>query len=79
VALAHYEIADPKGEFTVVIHGAVDQGPIVTETALKEELQRLLAAGLTRSEASRQLAQATGQSRKVVYQLSLALDSQPTD
>jgi 16S rRNA (cytidine1402-2'-O)-methyltransferase len=78
-ALAHYESTDPKGEFTVVIHGAADQGPIVTETALKEELQRLLAAGLSRSEASRQLAQATGQSRKVIYQLSLALDSPPTD
>jgi 16S rRNA (cytidine1402-2'-O)-methyltransferase len=75
-ALVHYQTEDPKGEFTVVIQGATDQGPVVTEQALREELQRLLAEGLTRSDASRRLAKATGQSKKTIYQISLALDRQ---
>lgn len=73
-ALTHYETEAPKGEFTVVIQGA-PQGEIsLSDDALRTELERLIRQGLSRADASRQLAQATGQPKKRIYQLSLGLD-----
>ncbi len=73
-ALAHYQAEAPKGEFTVVIQGA-PQGEIsLSDDALRTELERLIHQGLSRADASRQLAQATGQPKKRIYQLSLELD-----
>jgi 16S rRNA (cytidine1402-2'-O)-methyltransferase len=70
-ALAHYQFEAPKGEFTVIIQGA-PQGKIsLTDEALGTELKRLIQQGLSRADASRQLAQATGQPKKRIYQLSL--------
>ncbi|MFH7243688.1 MAG: 16S rRNA (cytidine(1402)-2'-O)-methyltransferase [Spirulina sp.] len=73
-ALAHYQAEAPKGEFTVVIQGA-PQGEIsLSDDALRTELERLIHQGLSRADASRQLAQATGQPKKRIYQLSLEID-----
>lgn len=72
-ALEHYQQSPPKGEFTVVIQGAPETAPVLSEEAIKQELQRLQRQGLSRSEASRQLAQATGLGKKHIYQLSLEL------
>jgi 16S rRNA (cytidine1402-2'-O)-methyltransferase len=72
-ALAHYEMEAPKGEFTLVIEGMPAAPQVFSETALKSELERLLAAGVSRGDASRQLAASTGLSKKQIYQLSLTL------
>jgi 16S rRNA (cytidine1402-2'-O)-methyltransferase len=73
-ALAHYQAEAPKGEFTVIIQGS-PQGEIsLSDDALRTELERLIHQGLSRADASRQLAQATGQPKKRIYQLSLELD-----
>jgi 16S rRNA (cytidine1402-2'-O)-methyltransferase len=73
-ALTHYQSEAPKGEFTVVIQGA-PQGEIsLSDDALRTELERLIHQGLSRADASRQLAQATGQPKKRIYQLSLEID-----
>lgn len=73
-ALAHYQTEAPKGEFTVVIQGAPPAQISLTDEALCTELKRLLQQGLSRTDASRQLAQATGQPKKRIYQLSLGID-----
>jgi 16S rRNA (cytidine1402-2'-O)-methyltransferase len=75
-ALNHYEENPPKGEFTLVIQGCEPTGPVLSEDALKAELKTLMESGLSRSEASRQLAKATGKPKKEIYQLSLAMKSE---
>jgi 16S rRNA (cytidine1402-2'-O)-methyltransferase len=75
-ALTHYKDNPPKGEFTLVIQGCEPTGPVLSEDALKAELQSLMASGLSRSEASRQLAKATGKPKKEIYQLSLAMKAE---
>lgn len=72
-ALAHYQQQAPKGEFTLVVAGAVEGVAVVSEQALQEELVRLLQQGLSRSEASRQLAHSTGQPRQLIYRLALGI------
>jgi 16S rRNA (cytidine1402-2'-O)-methyltransferase len=74
-ALKHYQTEAPKGEFTLVVQGAIRQALTLSEQAIRAELERLLQQGLSRADASRQLAQATGQPKKVIYQLSLTIDT----
>ncbi len=73
-ALAHHQTTAPKGEFTVVLQGTPRQAPVLSDQALKTELEQLLRQGISRAEASRQLAKATGQSKKAIYQLSLTIE-----
>jgi 16S rRNA (cytidine1402-2'-O)-methyltransferase len=61
----------PKGEYTLVIKGAAETSLITSKTELKQELQQLLAQGMTRSQASRQLAKLTTLSRREIYNLDL--------
>ncbi len=78
-AIAHCTSRDPQGEFTLVIAGVHRSQPLLSESALKAELQTLLHQGVSRSQASRQLAQQTSLSRREIYQLALAIpDSTPT-
>jgi 16S rRNA (cytidine1402-2'-O)-methyltransferase len=72
-AIAHYQQREPQGEFTLVVAGAQLVMPMLSEDALKAELQQLLTQGLTRSQASRQLAQQTSLSRRQIYQLALTV------
>jgi 16S rRNA (cytidine1402-2'-O)-methyltransferase len=72
-AIEHHQARDPQGEFTLVIQGAPQTEPLLSESALKAELQDLLQQGLSRSQASRQLAQRTTLSRRQIYQLALAI------
>ena len=61
----------PKGEYTLVLQGAAQTSLITSKVQLKQELQQLLAQGMTRSQASRQLAKLTSLSRREIYQLDL--------
>lgn len=61
----------PKGEYTVLLKGAIETTLITSEAELKVELQQLLDQGMTRSQASRQLAKLTSLSRREIYQLDL--------
>lgn len=72
-AVEHYRDREPQGEFTIVIAGAELSHPVLSEDAIKAELQTLLKQGLSRSEASRQLAQQTSLPRRQIYQLALSL------
>ncbi|MGL5793917.1 MAG: 16S rRNA (cytidine(1402)-2'-O)-methyltransferase [Waterburya sp.] len=64
----------PKGEYTLVLRGAVTTKVTMSAAELKIELKELLAQGMTRSQASRHLAQLTSLSRREIYQLDLDVD-----
>ena len=70
-AIALYDRREPKGEYTIVLQGAAETNLITSKAELKQELQQLLAGGMTRSQASRQLAKLTSLSRREIYQLDL--------
>ncbi|MEP0956715.1 16S rRNA (cytidine(1402)-2'-O)-methyltransferase [Microcoleus sp. FACHB-1515] len=72
-AIVAYGDREPMGEFTVLVAGAEAAVPLLSEAALKSELQRLLQQGLSRSQASRQLAQQAALPRRQVYQLALSV------
>lgn len=72
-AQRHYGDREPQGEYTVLIAGAMQQVPTLSDELLRAEVQRLLGEGLSRSEASRQLAQQTTVPRRHIYQLALAI------
>ena len=62
----------PKGEYTLVVEGKpVQEVLVLSEAELKAELAQLLQQGMTRSQASRHLAQLTSLPRRQIYQLTL--------
>jgi 16S rRNA (cytidine1402-2'-O)-methyltransferase len=73
-AIELYTTREPQGEFTLVIAGIQTVAPIFSESAIKAELQTLMGEGISRSQASRQLAQQTSLPRRQIYQLALTLD-----
>ncbi len=72
-AIALYQSdRQPKGEYTIVVAGSELTKEIdLSESQVKGELQQLLAQGLTRSQASKQLAKLSKLSRREIYQLNL--------
>jgi len=72
-AIAYYTQHEPRGEFTLVVAGAELAMPVLSEDALKAELQQIMAQGVSRSQATRQLAQLTKLPRRQLYQLALAI------
>ena len=64
----------PKGEYTIVVAGkSITEVLVLSEIELKAELEQLLQQGMTRSQASRHLAQLTSLSRRQIYQLALEI------
>ena len=81
-AIVHYTQQEPKGEFTLVVAGAQLAMPVLSEEALKAELIQIMAQGVSRSQATRQLAELTKLPRRQLYQLALAIPNSslsPTD
>ncbi|MBD0344589.1 MAG: 16S rRNA (cytidine(1402)-2'-O)-methyltransferase [Coleofasciculus sp. Co-bin14] len=73
-AIAHYTQVEPKGEFTLVVAGVpIEDKPVLSDQELKVELQQIMAQGISRSQASRQLAQLTQLPRRRLYELALTL------
>jgi 16S rRNA (cytidine1402-2'-O)-methyltransferase len=74
-AIAHFATEDPRGEFTLVIAGAII-APISPPTTdeVREALQQCLAQGVSRSQASKEVAKRLNLSRREVYQLALTVE-----
>jgi 16S rRNA (cytidine1402-2'-O)-methyltransferase len=68
-ALDHFRRTPPLGECTVVVGGLPESEPTWDGAALGEELARLVAGGLSRKEAARELAERSGHSRRELYAL----------
>jgi 16S rRNA (cytidine1402-2'-O)-methyltransferase len=64
----------PKGEFTLVVMGNDQADNIqLSDEELKRELKQIIEGGVSRSQASRQLAQVTNLSRSRLYKLALEI------
>jgi len=73
-ALAYFTAQPPRGEFTLVLEGAQPKEKTVwTEDVILRELQNLIDSGISRSDASRQLAELADLPRRQIYQLALTL------
>jgi 16S rRNA (cytidine1402-2'-O)-methyltransferase len=73
-AIAHYTAQAPRGEFTLVIDGAADTQIVWTQAQLLSELKAIMLSGVSRSQASRQLAAISLLPRRQLYQLALSID-----
>ena len=54
--------------------GLVNKTQVWTENQLKTELESLITDGVSRSQASRQLAEITNLPRRQIYQLALTVN-----
>ncbi|MEA5462723.1 16S rRNA (cytidine(1402)-2'-O)-methyltransferase [Leptothoe sp. PORK10 BA2] len=75
-AIEHFTVTEPRGEFTVAIAGYTTTPQTISEADLRQQLETLITQGLSPSNASRQLAQKTGLSKREIYQLSLTLQQE---
>ncbi|BAY25546.1 uroporphyrin-III C/tetrapyrrole methyltransferase [Calothrix sp. NIES-2100] len=76
-AIADYNQREPQGEYTLVVAGTPPSKPQLTEAELKAELEQIMRQGISRSQASRQLAKLTSLSRRHLYQLALSIVLNP--
>ncbi|MEH2224548.1 16S rRNA (cytidine(1402)-2'-O)-methyltransferase [Nostoc sp.] len=76
-AIAYYTQREPQGEYTLVVAGIPASQPQLTQEELKAELKQLISQGISRSQASRQLAKFTSLPRRQLYQLALSIVSSP--
>lgn len=68
----YHKDRQPQGEYTLVIEGTQEEEKLLLSPAqIKAEMEQLLQQGMTRSQASRQLASLTNISRREIYQLSM--------
>lgn len=68
--LEHFRCTAPLGECTLVLGGAAPTAAPAWNTAgLRAELERLIATGLSRKDAARELAERSGHSRRELYAL----------
>ena len=70
-AIAHF--AQPRGEFTLVLEGAKELMPRVSEEDARKVLARLKEQGLTARDAIAQVTDATGLSRRELYSIWISL------
>ncbi len=70
-ARAHFDEVKPRGEFTLVIGGAMEECERWGGDRVRIALEELLAQGVSRPAAARRVAAASGWSRAEVYTLGL--------
>jgi 16S rRNA (cytidine1402-2'-O)-methyltransferase len=73
-AIAHYTAQTPRGEFTLVVDGAAATQIVWTQAQLLSELKAIMLSGVSRSQASRQLAAISLLPRRELYQLALSVE-----
>lgn len=79
-AREHFATHPPRGEFTLVIAGApADERPAAEEVwddvRVITAVKKLMATGVTRTEAIKRIAHEAGRARRAVYQLVLTHDN----
>ena len=70
-AIAMTQSTEPRGEYTLILDGQPPPTQDLSDEALLALLNEKIAAGLSPSRASRELAQSYGISRRRLYQLTL--------
>ena len=71
IAFSHDPV--PRGEYTLVLAGKSQHTPSMSDEYLLAQLKAKIDAGLSPSQASRDLAKACNVSRRKLYQLSLKI------
>jgi 16S rRNA (cytidine1402-2'-O)-methyltransferase len=74
-AIANYSEKEPQGEYTVVVAGVPTSQVVLSPEEIKEQLQQLIGQGISRSQASRQLAKLTSLKRQELYQLAIDIET----
>jgi 16S rRNA (cytidine1402-2'-O)-methyltransferase len=69
-ALVHFQVAAPRGEFTLVIAGKPPLGVNWDEARLRSELEEALRQGEKGSQAAARLASLSGWPRRKVYRMA---------
>ena len=80
-AVAYYESQPPRGEYVLIVEGVPKQqesGPVSEEEALMR-VQALLAEGLSRKDAVRQVAAETGLAKNQLYDAALRAQHTETE
>jgi 16S rRNA (cytidine1402-2'-O)-methyltransferase len=75
-ARIYFDAVRPRGEFTLVIGGAPQEHERWDEDRVQVALDELLAQGMRRSTAARNIAEAAGWRRSDVYRLGLGARNQ---
>ena len=71
-SLAYYQEKPPRGEFTLVLAGAADEGePVWEEGRVHQALEELIRMGSTRRDAVAQVARTCGWHKREVYRLAM--------
>jgi 16S rRNA (cytidine1402-2'-O)-methyltransferase len=72
-ALELYQQKPPQGEYTLVLEGYQEtETEHLNENQLKQELNRLIAQGMSLTQACKEIALFTNLSRREIYQLGIA-------
>ncbi len=75
-ALQHF--SEPRGEFTIVVEGATDGPPRVSDEAVRRRLQQIRKEGATARDAVKTVSASTGRRHREVYALWLeVVERQP--
>lgn len=72
-AVAHFTEVPPRGEFTIVVAGAEERPPSVSDEGAEAAIRERLLAGLSPTAAAKEAARATGRSRAELYALAVTL------
>ena len=71
-AVQHVRNQEPRGEYVLVLEGALPPEP-ATEEQLEEALRRELANGMSKRDAAAKVALTYGAPKRLVYELALRL------
>ncbi len=66
---------EPQGEYTLVVAGTPPSQTQLSSAELTAELAHMISQGISRSQASRELAKMTAIPRRQLYQLALEIDT----
>ena len=69
--IAHFNENAPRGEFTLVVAGQTEEDKPIDWHSIEMELEAMLGAGVSRKEASKQLAEKYHIKSKDIYALGL--------
>ena len=71
-AVAHYRETPPRGEFVLVLGGAQETAAAPDWDAALAEVNRLIASGVSRKDAAKQVSEQTGLKKNELYERSLS-------
>ncbi|MDJ0675127.1 MAG: 16S rRNA (cytidine(1402)-2'-O)-methyltransferase [Calothrix sp. MO_167.B42] len=76
-AISYYQDREkqPQGEYTLVVAGTPPHQAQLSSAELTAELAHMISQGISRSQASRELAKMTSIPRRQLYQLALEIDT----